>query len=852
MTAPRILIVEDNAIVAYNLQDKLLEMGYEPCGVLFSGQDAVARLPALEPDLVLMDIRLPGEIDGVEAAAQIRAEYDVPVVYVTGHSDDATLQRAKCTEPFGYLLKPFDEREVMSAIEMALYKHRMERLLRESERRYRILSELTSDYAYAARTEGDGRVLLDWASEAFLRFTGFEAGRSYSVEEWSALIAPEDMSVIKECIRGLLSGQAQTTEHRLVSRDGEVRWVRHYAHPVEDRSSNDQVRVCGAAQDIMAEKQARDALQVAHDELEARVKLRTAELAAANLELEAEVGERRQAEDALQRRNRDLALLNRVIAMAGSGDDVQGMIEAVCRDVAETVGAAQAAVSLEVEGEHGVRLVAEHHAQTSRVPSWGGVLPFRYSDEVGGPVPGLDPLIVTDPGGSAVPASITTRMRRSGTASLLVLPLLVEDRLVGGLGLGYSRSHVFDDQEVSLLQTIAEELSAALARARLAENQRRLTAAVEQAAGAVLITDTDGTIQYVNSAFERTTHYSRSEAIGQKPRILKSGKHDAPFYRGLWQTIKAGKVWNGRFVDLRKDGTPFYQEATITPVRDRKGEIINYVATMRDVTREVQLEQQFRQAQKLEALGRLAGSIAHDFRNLLTIIHVSAALLEQQLPPGKVGASDARRILRTAERAADLVQQLLRFSRREVAESQVIDLNAIICEMSPMLKRLLQGEIELVTRLDWDLSPIEANVSQIEQVLMNLIVNARDAMPHGGELRILTANVMIQEQCAGCYGEVRRGPHVLLSVSDTGAGMDEHVKAHLFEPFFTTKPSGTGTGLGLAAVYGIVTQAGGHIRVDSKLGLGTTFEILIPASQSAVPATAECNQEQLVGDTVSV
>lgn len=852
MTAPRILIVEDNAIVAYNLQDKLLDMGYESCGVLLSGEDAVARLPELEPDLVLMDIRLPGEIDGVEAAAQIRAKYDVPVIYVTGHSDEATLQRAKCTEPFGYLLKPFDEREVMSAIEMALYKHRMERLLRESERRYRILSELASDYAYAAHAESNGRVVLDWASEAFLRITGFEAGRSYSVDEWSALIAPEDMSVIKECVRGLLAGQAQTVEHRLVSRDGEVRWVRHYARPVEDCVSNGQVQVCGGAQDITAEKLARDALQVAHDELEARVKLRTAELAATNLELEAEIVERRQAEDALQRRNRDLALLNRVIAMAGSGNDVQGMIEAVCQDVVETVGAAQAAVSLVEEGEHRARLVAEHHAPTSRSPSWGAVLPFRCSDEVGPPVPGPDPLIVTDPGGSAVPASIATRMRRSGTASLLLLPLLVEERLVGSLGLGYSRSHVFDDQEVSLLRTIAEELSAALARARLTENQRRLTAAVEQAAGAVLITDTDGTIQYVNSAFERTTHYSRGEAIGQKPRILKSGQHDVSFYRGLWQTIKDGRVWHGRFVDLRKDGTPFYQEATITPVRDRKGEIINYVATMRDVTREVQLEQQFRQAQKLEALGRLAGSIAHDFRNLLTIIHVSATLLEQQLPSGKIGAKDARRILRTAERAAELVQQLLRFSRREVAESQVIDLNAIICEMSPMLKRLLQEEIELVTRFDWNLLPIEANLSQIEQVLMNLVVNARDAMQHGGELRIRTANVAIQEECAGCYGEVRRGPHVLLSVSDTGAGMDEHVKSHLFEPFFTTKPSGTGTGLGLAAVYGIVTQAGGHIRVDSKPGQGTTFEVLIPASQSTAPVTAECDQEQLVGDTVTV
>ncbi|HSJ52714.1 MAG TPA: PAS domain S-box protein [Anaerolineae bacterium] len=851
MTVPRILIVEDNAIVGHHLQDTLLEMGYETCGILFSGQDAVGQALVLAPDLVLMDIKLQGEMDGVEAAGQIRAEYDIPVVYLTGHSDDATLQRAKGTEPFGYLLKPFDERELRSAIEMALYKHRMERRLRESERRYRILSELTSDYAYAARLEGDGRLLLDWASEAFLRFTGFEAGQAYSAGEWSALIAPEDLPLIKQQLIGLLSGHAQVAEHWLISREGEQRWVRHYARPVEELSPAGQIRICGAAQDITAEMLAREALQVAHDDLEARVQARTAELAAANRELQAEVAEHRQAEEALQRRNRDLALLNRVIAMTSNSEDMQQVFKAVCRELVVTLRASQAAVSLVEDRAAKARLVAEHHIRAVRAPLWGTVLPFHCGNlEPSGSVG--DRLIVCDVGGASVPGLVSTLMRRSGTASLLSLPLVVEERQVGSLGLGYGRSHAFDQEEVSLLQTVAEQLSVALARARLAENQRRLSAAVEQAAGAVLITDPHGTIQYVNSAFERTTHYSRGEAIGQTPRILRSGEHDAAFYRGLWQTIKAGHVWQGRFVDLRKDGTPFYQEATITPVRDRKGEISNYVATMRDVTREVQLEQQFRHAQKLEALGRLAGSIAHDFRNMLTIIQVSAVLLEQQLPPGGAAAKDARRILRTAERAGDLVQQLLRFSRREVAESQVIDLNAVICEMDPMLKRLVQSKIELVTRFDWDLAPIEANLSQIEQVLMNLVVNARDAMPHGGELRIATANVTIEEACSDCFGEVQFGPHVLLAVSDTGAGMDERVKMHLFEPFFTTKPAGMGTGLGLAAVYGIVTQCGGHIRVDSRVGQGTTFEILFPASPSPVPVTAECEEERLVGATLSV
>jgi PAS domain S-box-containing protein len=845
VTVPRILVVEDNAIVAYDLQDRLHEMGYETCGILFSGQDAVDRVPALKPDLVLMDIKLQGEMDGVEAAGQIRAERDVPIVYLTGHSDETTLQRAKSTEPYGYLLKPFDERELLTTIEMALHKHDMERRLRDSERRYRILSELTSDYAYVARIQGDGSLLLEWASEAFRRATGFEPGQTYSAREWWRLIAPEDLSLVKEHLRALLAGPEQVVEHRFVGSDGETRWVRHYARLVEGRSPSGKPRICGAAQDITAEKMARDALQVAHDELDARVRLRTAELAAANRDLEAEIVERRQVQEALQRRNRDLALLNRVIAMATNGQDLQHAFKTVCRDLVRTLGAAQAAVALADEQEGGALRVAEYHTPTSRPLLWGSLLPSGLRSGLQPPGEQDDVLIVGDASSPSVPAFLSTLMARSGTASLLVLPLLVEETPLGSLGLGYDDPHAFDQEEVSLLLAIAEQLSAALARARLAENQRRLTAAVEQAAGAVLITDTQGTIQYVNSAFERTTLYTRAEAIGQTPRILKSGEHDTAFYRELWQTIAAGRVWQGRFVDLRKDGTRFYQEATITPVRDAKGQIINFVATMRDVTREVQLEQQFRQAQKLEALGRLAGGIAHDFRNLLTIIHMSAALLVQELPADQPGQKDAQRILRTTERAADLVQQLLRFSRREVAESQPVDLNAVICEMGPVFQRLLHGEIKWVSHLDDNLAPVVADPSQIEQVLMNLVVNGRDAMPHGGELLIETANVTVQEECSNCYGQVRQGPHVLLAVSDTGAGMLEQVKAHLFEPFFTTKPAGTGTGLGLAAVYGIVTQSGGHIRVRSSVGRGSRFEILLPATHCQEPVSTGCEQEQL-------
>ncbi|HWS15862.1 MAG TPA: PAS domain S-box protein [Candidatus Methylomirabilis sp.] len=360
------------------------------------------------------------------------------------------------------------------------------------------------------------------------------------------------------------------------------------------------------------------------------------------------------------------------------------------------------------------------------------------------------------------------------------------------------------------------------------ESRARLTMAVEQAGESIIVTDTSGAIQYVNPAFERITGYGRMEVVGRNPGFLKSGRQDAAFYKDLWETIGRGEVWRGTFINTRKDGTLYEEDAVISPVRDPSGQVVNYVGVKRDVTDVRRMEEQLRQSQKMEAVGRLAGGVAHDFNNLLTAISGYSDLLLHRLPAYSTLRRDVEEIRRAGDRAAGLTRQLLAFSRRQVLQPKVLDLNTVVTTMEQMLRRLIGEDIELSTDLSPSLGPVKADPGQIEQVIVNLAVNARDAMPGGGRITIGTVDVDLSPSYASAQPGVRPGPHVLLSVSDTGRGMSDEAQAHLFEPFFTTKERGKGTGLGLATVYGIVQQSGGHIRVTSTAGSGTTFLIYLP------------------------
>jgi PAS domain S-box-containing protein len=392
-------------------------------------------------------------------------------------------------------------------------------------------------------------------------------------------------------------------------------------------------------------------------------------------------------------------------------------------------------------------------------------------------------------------------------------------------------------------------------RKRAEAEHVRLVTAIEQSAEGVVITSTTGDIEYVNPAFSRITGYSREEVLGRNPRILKSGKQELALYQQLWATILNGQTWHGELINRRKDGSLYTEEMNIAPVRTPGGEITHFIATKLDVTARKQLEQQLIQAQKMEAVGRLAGGVAHDFNNLLTIINGFAQLLTERISPEDPRRGHLKEILMAGARAASLTRQLLAFSRRQVMEPRVLDLSSVLADIEKMLRHLIGEDVELVTTLRPGLGRVKVDPGQIEQVIMNLAVNARDAMPEGGKLLIETSNVEIDENYAPGHSNMIPGKYVMMAVSDTGCGMNLDTQAHIFEPFFTTKEEGRGTGLGLATVYGIVKQSGGFIWVYSEPERGSTFKIYFPHVEEDVPTTesAEIRTLQVSGsETVLV
>jgi len=355
----------------------------------------------------------------------------------------------------------------------------------------------------------------------------------------------------------------------------------------------------------------------------------------------------------------------------------------------------------------------------------------------------------------------------------------------------------------------------------------RLKVAIEQAGEVIVITDADGIIQYTNPAFERATGYSLEEAHLQNPRILKSGEQDEAFYKELWETISSGQTWTGRMVNKSKDGSLYTEEATISPVINADGKIINYVAIKRDITAQLKLEEQYIQAQKMESVGRLTGGVAHDFNNILAVIIGYTEIAMEQVSPSENLHSYLEKIYEAANRSANIVRQLLAFSRKQTIAPKVLNLNDTVDGMLKMLRHLMGEDIDLTWSPTVDLAPIKIDPSQVDQILANLCVNARDAIDDVGKVTIETGAVVLdQEYCDNNLGFLP-GEYVVLSVSDNGCGIKKDIVDKIFEPFFTTKGM-FGTGLGLSTVYGIVKQNDGFINIYSEPGEGTTFKIYLP------------------------
>lgn len=366
-------------------------------------------------------------------------------------------------------------------------------------------------------------------------------------------------------------------------------------------------------------------------------------------------------------------------------------------------------------------------------------------------------------------------------------------------------------------------------RKQAEEEKALLGMAVEQVAESILITDPRGTVLYANPAFERTSGFRRKEVVGEEIRTLVSPDLNKDRLREIRHAWLRGEVWTGKIAGRRKDGSRLEEELILSPVRNDDGRIIHYVVSKRDVTAEVQLEERLRHSEKMEAVGKLAGGISHDFNNLLTAVIGYSEILLMKLDGNDPIRKEVAGIHYAGERASHLVRQLLTFSRKQVNEPKVIDLNEVLSGIDMMLQRLIRENIRVRTIPGEGPWSIRADPSQVELAIVNLAVNARDAMPDGGTLTIETANRVAGGASDRPHPVGRPGKYVALKVTDTGCGMDESTRSRIFEPFFTTKEPGKGTGLGLSAVYGIVNQSGGSICVESEPGKGTAFTIYFPA-----------------------
>ncbi len=376
-------------------------------------------------------------------------------------------------------------------------------------------------------------------------------------------------------------------------------------------------------------------------------------------------------------------------------------------------------------------------------------------------------------------------------------------------------------------------------RKQLEAERERLMTAVQQLGEIILITDTTGKIVFVNNAFETVTGFSREEAIGQTPRILKSGVHDEAFYKQLWETITQGRIWKSRIVNRKKDGTLYTESATISPVKTASGKITHYVAVKRDITEHLELEAKFQQAQKLESIGRLAGGVAHDYNNMLNVILGYTQMAMAEAGDNRRLKEHLEQVLDAAQRSAEITRQLLAFARKQTIQPAIIPLNATIEKSLRMLQRLIGENIDLAWLPGKNAGNIYADSVQLEQMLANLCVNARDAISDVGKVTIETDRVTIDETYCKAHPEAVPGDYAVLKVSDNGCGMPPEVLQQIFEPFFTTKEVGKGTGLGLASVYGIVRQNKGFINVYSEVGKGTTFRIYFPRRQEPAKEAAQ-------------
>jgi len=650
----------------------------------------------------------------------------------------------------------------------------------------------------------------NYFNKSWLTFTGRKAEQELG-DGWSEGVHPDDRT---RCFDTYLQAFRVRVpfemEYRLRRHDGEYRWILDTGRPFYDHGGSFTGYI-GSCLDITMRKQVEEA--------------------------EAQRVERLRAQQA--------ALVELAKNKAIHGGELAKAFRAITEIAAQTMLVGRASVWLHDEGRSAIRLMDLYEPALGRHTD-GTVLfakdypaYFREIETEERAIAAQD--AHADPRTREFAASYLTPI---GIGAMLDAPIRLKGRVVGVLcheHLGGARTWTPEEQNfagslatmVTLALDAHEHRRAEEALRRAEEKYRSI---FENAVEGIFQTTSDGRYISANPALARIYGYQSPPEMIEAVTDIRRQIYVNPGRRSeFMRMLEAHDAVTGFEAQVyRKDGSMIWVSESARAVRDPQGALLCYEGTVEDITERKQLEQQLLQSQKMEAIGRLAGGVAHDFNNLLTAIMGYSQLLLSGAGAEESRRRNAEQIKQAAERAAALTSQLLAFSRRQVLTMRVLDLNGIVAALEPMLRRVIGEDITLVTILDRALERTQADVGQIEQVIMNLVVNARDAMPRGGTLTIGTANVELGQAYVDRHGLVPPGAYVQLTVSDTGCGMDMETQAHIFEPFFTTKEHGRGTGLGLSTVYGVIKQSGGHIWVYSEPSEGTTFKIYLPRVEGAV------------------
>ena len=805
----KVLLVEDNPPDARLLEEDLSEVHTAKFDLTQVDMldEAFKCLDAESFDIVLLDLSLP-DSHGFDTFVKTRRHApNIPIVVLTGINDETLAVRAVQEGAQDYLVKgQVYGNLLVRAMRYAIERKRIEQALRQSEAKFRSLAENLHAVVWMASPNSSQNFYI---SPAYEKIWGREAQNlSVSSSSWIEAVYPEDREVVEQKLEQETLGQPTNVEYRIVRPDGEVRWIwdRSFAVAGEGEESD---YFCGIAEDI---------------------------------------SDRKMSEEALLRRTRQLQVLSRATRQLNTVLETPSVLRTLIAAAMELVGATAGSAGLAIAGKI---VLAEYH-QKEEIRAMDIAFEQGFSALADWMMQTKMPYFTND---AAIDPHVREMRAALDIQNLAIVPIFSrKDELLGCLELHNKEYGTFSDRDITLLQGLIASAAIALENTQMFEECkqaeqkiREQAALLDVATDAIFVRDLDNTILFWNKGAERLYGWQAAEAQGKNSGDLLC-KKDSTTQQVAWKTTIESGSWQGELNKVTKDGKEILVESHWTLVRDDAGNPKSILIVDTDITDKKQLEAKFLRAQRLESLGTIASGIAHDLNNILTPILAVAQLMPLKLPNLDEQSQRMLLMLETnAKRGAELVKQILSFARGSEGKRTGVQLKHLLLDIEQIAKRTFPKTIEIEMDIAEDLWMVYADATQLHQVLMNLVVNARDAMLYGGNLQIYAANVTIDESYAKMNLDAKVGAYTAIAVADTGVGIGSEIIDRIFDPFFTTKEVGKGTGLGLSTVLGIVKSHGGFVEVSSQVGSGSQFKVYLPASEEVfTPAAAE--MELLLGN----